>query len=58
MPVGHIRSLEAGPRENCLMFMWLLRGAWDLELEEVGGPAQAAGGGGSRLLSQRCPECV
>ena len=54
MPMGHIRGLEAGPRENCLMFMQLLCGAWDLELKELGGPARVGVGGGSRCLSQRC----
>lgn len=54
MPMGHIWGLEAGPHENCLMFMQLLCGAWDLELEELGGPAWVGAGGGSRHLSQRC----
>ena len=44
MPMGHIRGLEAGPQENCLMLMQLLCGAWDLELKELGGPARVGVG--------------
>ena len=42
--MGHIRGLEAGPQENCLMLMQLLCGAWDLELKELGGPARVGVG--------------